>query len=356
MTSGTNKHPFAPGAAITRDQLLAYVAERANAREQFDVEVAMEHDPLLADAIEGLKLPGAIDGLKDLEEHRPGSSFNPWSWIFPMVLMIALVTILPIPISIDPQIENADPIAEEQIGMIREEMPFQVEPEEKIEVLPEIRQEVVIERIASTGSKVDHNETIERLRPIEITPGSIASKEERSVKIVREQRSGLQLHYLHDLKILHPKELYPFDPKVELANGNITADRSDRNSNDLKILQPVERSYLDYMDHALEHFRSDPRLCVEEFEYLLDQYPDDLNALFYAGMCHLETGNFRSAEFLLSRVLSHRFDVFDEEADFHHARALDANGNRKAAQKAFTRIAEAGGFYSERARVEIRSR
>ena len=352
MTSGTNKHPFAPGPAITRDQLLAYVEERANARDQFKVEFAMEHDPLLDDAVEGLKLPGSIDGLKDLQEHRPGSSFDPLNWFFPIVLMIALFSV---PIGMDKRNGNADPIAEEQIGVIREGIPFKVETEEKIETLPEIRSEVDVDRIAPIGSKIDRNEIIERLRPIEIDLETVGSREERSLKIPRRERSGLQLHYLHDLKILHPKELYPIDPMVELANGSITADRSDRTLNDLKILQPVEQAYLEYMDHALMHFRTDPRLCLEELNYLLEQYPDDLNALFYAGMCHLRTGSFRSAELLLSRVLSHPFDVFDEEADFHHARALEGNGDRKAAQKAFTRIAEAGGFYSERAHAEIRS-
>ncbi len=353
MTSGTNKHPFAPGPAITRDQLLAYVEERASAREQFEVEFAMEHDPLLADAIEGYKIPGAIDGLKELEEHRPGSSFNPWNWSFPIVLMIA---ILSIPIRVDQQNGTAVQIAEEQIGVIREEIPFQIETEEKIEELTEIHSEGDLELIVPTAANIDRNGTIEHLRPIKIDLPTTISRDEGSLPIARKERSGLQLHYVHDLKILHPKELYPFDPMVELANGSVTADRSDRSGNDLKILQPVEESYLNYMDHALKHFRTDPRLCLEELIHLLDQYPDDPNALFYAGMCHLETRNFRSAAHYLSRALKHRSGVFNEEADFYHAIAIEGKGDRKAATRALEKIAEENGFYSGRARERIRDR
>ena len=112
--------------------------------------------------------------------------------------------------------------------------------------------------------------------------------------------------------------------------------------------------YNAFMDDALDKFvRNDHKGCLEELRFLLNQYPDDVNALFYAGLCSYNLGlNVRAKDFL-HRAATHPVDVFDEEAQWYYALTLERIGDRDAAQDAFDRISQQGGFYAPRAAEKV---
>ena len=114
-------------------------------------------------------------------------------------------------------------------------------------------------------------------------------------------------------------------------------------------------AYLEFMDEALGHFvRNDHRRTLEELRFLLDQYPDDVNALFYSGLSNFHAGRYRAARTQLKRAATHDVDVFREEAEWYHALTIERSGDVSAAQKEYERIAEQGGFYAERARQRLK--
>jgi tetratricopeptide (TPR) repeat protein len=108
--------------------------------------------------------------------------------------------------------------------------------------------------------------------------------------------------------------------------------------------------YTPFMEEALSKFvRNDHKGCLEDLRFLMGQYPDDVNALFYAGLCCYNLGMNERAKEFLQRAATHPVSLFDEEATWYHALSLERLGDGDQARIEFARIAKAGGYYAERA-------
>ena len=106
-------------------------------------------------------------------------------------------------------------------------------------------------------------------------------------------------------------------------------------------------------DDALGSFvKNDHKGCLDDLRFLLDQHPDDVNALFYSGLCAYNLGLYDRARGFLQRAAGHPVDVFDEEAAWYYALTLDRLKD-PGAHDAFQRIANGDGFYSELAKGRI---
>ena len=112
--------------------------------------------------------------------------------------------------------------------------------------------------------------------------------------------------------------------------------------------------YLEFMDGTTARFAaSDHEGCLDDLRFVLGQYPDDVNALFYAGLCSYNLGMYARASALLQRAATHPVDVFDEEAIWYGALTTERLSGKEAAREAFARIAAQGGFYAEQARMRM---
>ena len=110
------------------------------------------------------------------------------------------------------------------------------------------------------------------------------------------------------------------------------------------------------MDEALGRFaENDHKGCLDDLRFLLAQYPDDVNALFYGGLCAYNLGMYDRARALLHRAATHPVDVFNEEAAWYHALTLERLG-ADGALDAFVRISANEGFYAEQARQHLATR
>ena len=96
MASRTTFDPFASPEAPTAAQLIAYVEGKLSPAEQHRVELAMEADPLVRDAVEGLHMPGALQAATDLERARPaGGASSRWArWAGGGLVLVATVAVL----------------------------------------------------------------------------------------------------------------------------------------------------------------------------------------------------------------------------------------------------------------------
>ncbi len=370
MANGkNNQHPFAPGNAISREQLLKYASGDATPREQFEVELQMEHDPLLAEAIEGLSSPGAVDGFRELDAKRPGNGFFNGHFLITVLIVISIASILVL--LVDQLSTNAEPVMNlndasiERVSTVDLNLSG-IDQEERSELNSDAinnegskRTEQTIlrsfEAITSDPIRTEREEDLRSLEPITIAPETIRTALDPTFKKKHQNTTGLQLHYLHDLKLIHPKELDHQAPFAGTINENTTADRSDRNG--IGIIETDQRSieYLTFMHEALGYYTTGSfQKCVVELQIVLDQYPNDPNALFYSALSNFQLKNFRIARKHFDRVLAHRFNIFDEEAFWYHAQTLEALGEITAAQKQYSFIVSEDGFYSDRAREKLK--
>lgn len=331
---------------------MAYAEGRLNPAEQQEVELHLEADPLLNEAVDGLRQEGAVAGLKQLRTARPRVGHGRLLWWAGggLVLLAFVASVLLNPKEKVPEYApiaqaKSDAASSDAGAFINaEEVTAAVEQPESLRIGHE--RQALHTRTMSVPVLI--RDSVERIqaRPADLGASSPAGQ----LRKHRRERSSRQLLFLHDLKLAHPQELYATDPVVQLSGAGVNARYSDRDAQERASKEALTMAYTDFMNEALGHFASnDHKRCIDDLRFLLDQYPDDVNALFYAGLCMYNLALYDRARVLLHRAAVHPVDVFDEEAAWYHALTLDRLGEKDAAREAFARIAADGGFYAEQA-------
>ncbi|MCC6938910.1 MAG: hypothetical protein IT226_11875 [Flavobacteriales bacterium] len=351
--------PFAPRGALSREHLLAYAEGRLDGSAAHEVELHLERDPLLREAVEGLREPGAFAALKGLDAARSAKSngiAGMWVVAGVVVLLIAGVMthfgttgtegeVVQQPKMVAEGSDDATPVVAPLLNeeiVAAEEQPKQdrighermaLHTREAARLV--LQREPGIERVQPRGTEVRTNDPTTDVRP------------------AKHHRTSLQLLFLHDLKVVHPKELYDRDPMMNLSDIHVAARFADASDRDSTHTHEILLPYTEFMDDALGRFvKNDHKGCLDDLRFLLDQHPDDVNALFYSGLCAYNLGLYDRARGFLQRAAGHPVDVFDEEAAWYYALTLDRLKD-PGAYDAFQRIANGDGFYSELAKGRI---
>jgi tetratricopeptide (TPR) repeat protein len=112
----------------------------------------------------------------------------------------------------------------------------------------------------------------------------------------------------------------------------------------------VEVPYIDYLEKSMELFsKGQNKKALARFEVILDTYPDDLNANFYAGLCYYNLKEFSKAIASFTKCQDSKYSNFSEEAEWYMAKSYQAAGNDAQARDLFKRIAGSGGYYAKQA-------
>lgn len=367
MNRRTHDH-FTPRGTVSREELVAYAEGRLDPTAAHEVERHLEADPLLREAMEGLQRPGALAGLASLGAHAPRAGASPWmSWVLSTILVAAVGTAVYVALPEEATPKDAPTVAATMTMIEPGERPEANAELDSLEVsvaveLPEslhighalTDRHSIAQANTTTGQNTIPMER-QQLEPVEPKGiQEVGPEATPAVVTAGPRRPSLQLVYLHDLKLLHPKELYGRSPDIDRMIGGV--DARFATAEDQALAQGTERriAYLSFMDEALEKFvQNDHKGCLEELSFVLDQYPEDVNALFYAGLCSYNLGLHVRAERYLDRAARHTSRVFDEEAEWYHALALERSGKKESAIMEFERIARSGSFYAARAKAAL---
>lgn len=360
MSTRTNDNPFTPRGTLSRARLERYVRGELSPAERHEVESHMEADPLLRDAVGGMRMTGAFVGLGELEKVRPRPIRSGGSaWLIAGVTLVALVIAIWSTYRSEP-VPPVPPLVEHVV--------VPVTPEQQAAFTEELTQATALpESLRSAYRGVDHfvqpmdtADAIVRVEPpahvdvlpvepVTVTP--IATEDPKAVPVPKPSR---QLMFFFDLKLVHPKELYPIDPVLELAAGSVDARFSDARAK--AEADPMDKAvpYDRFFKGAMGKFsRGDRQGCLEDMFVVLEDHPEDVNALFYAGLCCYDLGLFPRAASLLDRARTHEVDTFIEEAEWYHALASERVAGRDSALPLFKAVVERDGFYAERARAHL---
>ena len=118
---------------------------------------------------------------------------------------------------------------------------------------------------------------------------------------------------------------------------------------------PLRITYFRYIGNAIEHFAEKSYgLALSQFETVLRQYPDDVNAALYGGLCAFHMGQFTKASKLLNSCLQNEIDTFHEDAEFYLARSLMKENKLQDAHLLLERIADSNGYYAPQARLLLK--
>lgn len=362
--------PFAPRGTLTPAQLAAYAEGRLTPAEQREVEAHLENDPLLRDAADGLRQPGATSAMRDLDQQRPrASGYGPGFMRLGIAAMAGAIVAVTVWYLL-PERQAKDDVVEvgtnaEEDGAAAAAVDERLQPIEisQAQELPEFQRigHAPDDRHARAmaAQQPVEREGLERMDNRNVDAQGLLNAADTAgrrstAKPDAPRRTSHQLMFLHDLKLVDPKEMYAHDPQMQLAEASVAARFADRSAQDSVSSQNITVAYTAFLDEALYRFaQNDHRSCLDDLRFALGQYPDDVNALFYAGLCSYNLGLYKHARNFLHRAATHPIDVFDEEAEWYHALTLERLEEHQAASEAFTRIAAGNGFYAERARAHL---
>jgi len=349
--------PFPAHGPVSRDELERYAAGRLNAADQHRVEQQLEQDPLLREAVEGLRMPGAPAGLKALDAMRPGpQGTTAGPWLVGALLLVGLTAAVllvreephrapsPMAVAAPEHPYKADSAIALVVGEVAKAEPLP--PPQQIGHAPAPPPPVVRDTALVPALVPVLDTVLVRTAPV---PAPGASSPDHGTT----PRNNRRLAFVHDLKLVDPAELYARDPLIT-DPGGVPAGFADEADRRARTEAPRTMRYLDFMDEALGRFvRDDHSGCLRDLLFLMGQYPRDINARFYAGLCCYNLGLPERARGYLQAVVDDPVDTFREEATWYLALSIERSEGREAALPLFRQVAENGGHYAAQARRKL---
>ena len=362
MATRTHTDLIGPDGTPTRAALEQYVRGELGASERHTVERCIEADPFVRDAVEGLQLPGALTAFNAMRP--PGASGGTSVLGSRILIAVALIgagwaaTLLwteeppaPFPATVQVQLTDQPFRADSAIAVVKQELSAAqpLPAASHIGHEPANERPIVVRDTSTIAATIIHPaDPGTALTPVVPAPAS-----PEVVRVATVRKADRQLAFVHDLKLVDPSELYAQAPVINDAGG-VPANFADADQRNERSKPPRVIRYMDFMEDALGRFEAnDHQGCLRDLLFLLGQYPKDINARFYGGLCCYNLGLNDRAMSYLEAVVSDPVDTFREEADWYLALAQERSKGPEAARGVFERIAAAKGFYAAKARLKL---
>lgn len=158
--------------------------------------------------------------------------------------------------------------------------------------------------------------------------------------------------FIHNLKVTGFQDYY-FNKQfyTPAIKGNLMACFT--NSIELQMsksaLKNYQLTYLhEWLADGLNYFnRKNYTTASYYFSELLKQNADDVNALFYAGLCNYHLGYYDAAIQNFDRVINHKNNNFLLESDYYKALSLIGNKQYNEGKLLLNKISKTGNFYAK---------
>ncbi|MFT5823283.1 MAG: tetratricopeptide (TPR) repeat protein [Crocinitomix sp.] len=160
--------------------------------------------------------------------------------------------------------------------------------------------------------------------------------------------------YLFDLMVVDYRKITRENEKITYKRfelSGVSADQEDgvKNEDDL-IEREVKVPYYDYLRKSMSFFAEGRyKKALNRYLLILDQYPDDLNALFYGALSYHNLGKNTEAIVFFDKIINGELYVFSEEALWYKAKALIKLKKKVEAKAILEEIIAHGGFYTQEA-------
>jgi tetratricopeptide (TPR) repeat protein len=344
-----------------------YFSGKMSAAEKHALEMKAQSDPFLADAMEGYannpeglaNVKGHIDKQKKANKSFFGSRTIAVLAVACGVYLIAFMFYKPEKDSVQLIDDDTHEMAEElvEVEVLPESIDsFQiVSSEEQIGVseIVEAHSSIEIEKTNSQDSfviyhdKITFDEDIESVEYFEI-------EEEFSEQNITVYAPSV---FLEDLYVVDYREIKRSGTSINYTKYELSGvsaafeNDSIRNSTDL-IEKQVEVPYVDYLETSMYYFAGGKfKKGLNRYLTILEQYPKDLNALFYGGHCYYNMKKYQKALNFFELALEYEnekgFVAFRQESKWYLAKTLIKLKNYGRAKKILDEIIIEGLFYSK---------
>lgn len=161
--------------------------------------------------------------------------------------------------------------------------------------------------------------------------------------------------YLYDLKVVD-YSVYRSKPieTERLKLTGTTADKANKDSEtEQMVWEKVNIPYVEYLDKTMALFEKGKyKKALVRFKQILNVYPEDVNALFYGGLCYYNLSKNDLALLSFENCYNLEYGNFREEANWLSYLIYREEGNLKKASLLLQKIINEKGYYSQQAQKE----
>lgn len=187
------------------------------------------------------------------------------------------------------------------------------------------------------------------------------TKSQLSPEEIHGWGEGVPYDYLSNLYVVDYRKIERVKntvsyKRMELGGTSAAFESEEMQANNELIEVEVKVSYWEYLGKAMQRFEAgDYKASLNQYLIILQQYPEDLNALFYGGLCFYNFGEFEKAIDYFEQIEQSDLNGFKEEALWYQAKSFIELGLTKEAGKILEIIIVKGGFYTEKA-IQLKKR
>lgn len=385
----------------SREELELYMQHKLGNERTTEIDKLVEMNPLLRESVEGyLQFPSVpvfsssaqeLTGLGSLGKGFVSSWWQTIAWVCGGMVVggVALTLLLP-PTAEQQMAQKAvtvQPVQPEETNALVKPLTENSGPADGVsasdiltEQVPETKMpsiESTLFAVAPTSSAEERSAVFSTEQENEfLSPSPIPSRtlEELSYNmilvreynneqfpigdLVRNYNNGLD----DELRILHISNFKIVDyssfrkerwPKVVL--GGVPA--SNERAVPSEKVELTEVDYLGFIENGIYGLvTQDYAFSLSQFGILLEEYPEDVNGLFYTGLAFYYSGNYAKAREFFKKAELSRFRTFHEESEFYSALSILALGNTEQATEELLTISARRGFYGKQALQILREK
>jgi TolA-binding protein len=366
---------------VTREEMQRYLEGNLSTNDKIKVEEKMLDDEFSSEASEGFmennvafaevsSLNAAWDA-KTKTVSTKGINYKYW-FIGTMAIAILSISVVAYLLTNTekPKTEE-NKIAENKI---REDIPV-IENTPTIIMTDEQLKEEIIEikeatnisekkQITYEKTIASQPTTIETKIPEEVivvNPDNVDGKKVEEIEVKDDKKiveSNVKMLYIKNLKAVDYSILYTNHiAKKEWILTGTTADKETAISEGVMAEHVIK--YIPYKEFLIEGLtkfsKNDYKGALGHLLTIQQQYPDDVNASFYSGLCYYNLGKTRQAISMFDKTIGNSITTFKEESEWYKSLSLLEDGKKSDAKELMKQIENEGGFYAKAAREKLKS-
>jgi TolA-binding protein len=349
--SSTNKH----SDNLSREEIQAYLSSN-DEKVKHAIEKKSLTNHFDEEALNGWSENASdLTGLQQLDKKFKPSSLN-YYWIGSSIVAASLI-IGTVFFMFSPKNESTQLATITQVEKTDYILPDSVQKmvespqKERISIQKMMikKQVSALEKSKESKEFEEKETTVKEAESINILP--VHKPEVKSERQILKKIAAKEI-YLNELKLVDYRA-YRSKPFISVESLQLSGVPADKESKEEQLKEAeksmVEIAYFDYIKKTTKLLNEgDFKQTLARCNIILSYYPDDINALFYSGVCYYNLSDYTNAIEAFKHCLESKFDNFDEEAEWLLAKSYDAKGDKEKSKAMFQLIKERGGYYSKK--------
>lgn len=165
-------------------------------------------------------------------------------------------------------------------------------------------------------------------------------------------QESIPITYLFDLRVVDYREMARENEEIAYKRydlGGLPANLEQENQPTSDLIETeVSVPYHLYLTKSMSFFaQGNYKQALNRYLLILEQYPTDMNALFYGGLAFYNLGKYQKSIAFFDQIIGSDIPVFAEEALWYKAKSFLQIGEKTKASKILEEIIAKGGFYTK---------